>query len=193
MSTVYTELVIKAPFLLVKGFLLGYLQGQNTTFPYFFHRKAGIRRETLGDLVRELLDLDCHTHLCVPEEKLPEFVAALGNVQEVIPMTVESQRRIKSAHSHFSFHLYDENMSAACKDVFHRLPEGVHLEKFNPVESREDLARITDYGKINPYAFEASGEVVGDFDGVMQMYLAIKRCTLHGSILCSEIRLELEK
>jgi len=51
MSTPFTELIIKAPFMLVKGFLLGFMHGRNESFDYFFYRKAGIRRETLTDQI----------------------------------------------------------------------------------------------------------------------------------------------
>ena len=88
METTFTELVIKSPFLLVKGFLMGFMQGRGESFPYFFHRKAGITRETLGEMLRELFAFDSHTHICLPDHVINEFELALKNVEPIIKATV---------------------------------------------------------------------------------------------------------
>ena len=94
MSNTFFKVVIYCPFLLVKGFLLGLMEGSGKDFPYYFHRKVGIERETLGEYVRKVLHMECHTHVCLPQNKIPEFKQALEHVREKIDATVESEREL---------------------------------------------------------------------------------------------------
>lgn len=190
MSTQFSEVVINAPFLLVKGFLMGYIQGSKKDFEYFFHRKHGIKRESMGELMRELFHVECHTHICLPNEIVPEFQASLHNVEHKICADIESVKEIKSASFSFSFHNYNEGQTGLFKELFKAVPADVELLNYNPMELRgEVLIGVSEYGHINQYVYEGNGTVSGDFQGVMDYYLKIKRHTLVDSILCGEIRL----
>ncbi|MBD3223891.1 MAG: hypothetical protein GF313_04130, partial [Caldithrix sp.] len=65
MSRKFSELVIEGPFMLVKGFLVGFLAVKNPEGRYFFHRKAGIRRETFKEFLKDFFELDNYVHLCL--------------------------------------------------------------------------------------------------------------------------------
>ncbi len=193
MSQPFTEVVIEAPFALVKGFLMGFMQGRGKEFPYFFHRKHGIKRETVGEFLKEALHLECTTHLCLPDAVLPEFTAALKGVEDRFGVRIKQQRPIMSASFRFSWHVYSEERSGPCKELFRNLPEGVELLDFRPAELRSSIpAGVAEFSTLNPYCFAGSGTVSGDFEGVMEMFLRIKRSTLCDSILLSEIKLEFE-
>ena len=190
MSTQFSEVIINAPFLLIKGFLMGYMQGAKSDFEYFFHRKHSIKREGVGELMRELFHVECHTHICLPNEIIPAFSAALHNVEHKMCAEIELVKEIKSASFSFSFHNYNESQSGVYKELFKSVPKGVELLNYNPLELRgEALMGVTDYGKINQYVYEGNGSVSGDFQGVMDFYLKIKRHSLVDSILCGEIKL----
>lgn len=190
MSIQFCELVINAPFLLVKGFLVGFMQGRGDSFDYYFHRKSKIERDTLGEFVKEVLHLDCHTHLCLPKDIVPVFRQALENVKGKINAEVLSEKDIQSASFKFSFHLYDEKATGPCKELFRRLPEGVQLVDYYPMELRANhFAGVSEYGRVNPYTFEGSGTVRGEFAGVMKFHRTISEHELGESILCSDIRL----
>jgi len=189
-STSYSELVIKAPFTFVKGFLMGYMQASKNEFHYFFHRKHGIKYEGTGDIMRELLHVECHTHLCLPNDILTEFTNAITNVKHKVNVEIESIKKIKSARFTFSFHNYDENETSGYKDLFRSLPDSVEIQNFSPLELRGDSM---EYGMLNRYTYEGNGTVFGEFDGIIELYLRIKRHHLADSILCSEIKLEFEQ
>lgn len=190
MSQQFSEVVIDAPFLLVKGFLMGYMQGRGSEIPYFFHRKHGIKHETLGEMVKEVLHLECHTHLCLPDSIIPAITEALAAVHDRIRTSIKSEKAIKSASFTFSYHIYSENRSGPCKDVFRNLPEGVELQNYRPAELRSNSpVGIAEFSTINQYCYEGSGSVTGDFEGVMAVYLKIKRHSLCDAVLVSEINL----
>ena len=70
MSQPYSELVLNAPFLLVKGFLMGFMHGRGENFYYFFQHKKSIKRDAMGDMLREVLALECYCSLCLPNYML---------------------------------------------------------------------------------------------------------------------------
>lgn len=190
MATQFSEVIINAPFLLVKGFLMGYMQGSHKEIEYYFHRKHAIKRESMGELMRELFHVECHTHICLPDSIVPELQTALHNVEHKLCAGIESVKSIKSAHFNFSFHNYNEKQTGIFKELFRALPAGVELVNYNPLELRgETLMGVADYTSINQYVYEGSGSVTGDFQGVMDFYEKIKRHSLADSILVGEVKL----
>jgi hypothetical protein len=190
MSNQFTELIIKAPFLFVKGFLLGFMHSRNLNFDYFFHRKSGIKRETLGEHVKELLAIDCYTDLCLPNDIVNDFEKSLKQIDPGIGVTIEDKRQIKDASFTFSFKLYNRESTKICKQIFEYLPPGVTIKNFEPKEIvDEKVIGIHEYAPVHPYIYQGEGEVNGDFNGVMNLFLTIKRSELSNTILCSEINL----
>ena len=103
----FSEIVIKGPFFLVKGFLMGYLYASSKKFEYFFHRKTGIRRETLKDLIKEYFEFESNVHLCMENNVVPKFLSAIENSYEKIGLSVESVKTIQSACFSFSYEIFN--------------------------------------------------------------------------------------
>ncbi|RMF60790.1 MAG: hypothetical protein D6748_03205 [Calditrichaeota bacterium] len=191
MATTYTELIIKAPFLLVKGLLLGFMYGRGEEFPYFFHRKTGIRRETVGEIVRELLVLDTHTFLCLPDAVVDEFAEVVKKAEPVVQCKVVGQRKIAGAEFSFSFECLTQKTANKCKKLLGDLPEGVELVDFNPVEEKHKRrGTIGGYAPAPAYLYKGHGVARGDFGGVIDLYLRIKRSDISDFILCSDVKLK---
>lgn len=53
MNQAFYEVVLEGNFMLVRGFVIGFLSSVKPKGLHFFHRKAGIRRATLKDFLRE--------------------------------------------------------------------------------------------------------------------------------------------
>lgn len=194
MSQKFSHVLMTAPFLVVKGFILGYMQGKEQEFPFFFHHKYGIKHESLGEMMREVLHMECHTHLCLPEAILPELKKALAAVYDRLSITIKSEQLIKSASFSFSYHIYTEERSGACKDLFRVIPDGVALVNHHPTEFRgTGVMSVPEFGKINQYCYEGNGTAKGDFAAIIALYTKIKQHTLCDSVLVSEILLEYEE
>jgi len=76
MSAKFSEIVIEGSFMLVKGFILGFLSSRESTDRYFFHRKVGIRRETFREMLKEFFELDNYAHVCLDNSLVDEFKEA---------------------------------------------------------------------------------------------------------------------
>ena len=190
MKNTYSELVIKAPFLLVKGLLLGFMYGRGTEFNFFFHRKTGIRRETFGELVRELLVLDTHTYLCLPDDVVDDFIAVVRKAEEKVQCKVVGRRKIEGAEFSFDFEFVNPEAAEECKQLLKDLPEGVQLLNFHPEERRDEkMGKIGGYAPSHSYLYRGHGLIKGDFGGVIDLYLKIKRSRVGDMMLCSNVRL----
>ncbi|MBN1543670.1 hypothetical protein JW992_16120 [candidate division KSB1 bacterium] len=192
MSQSYSELVVSAPFLLCKGFLMGFMHGCDKPFDYFFPRKKGVRKESLGEFIRETLDFDVHTHLCLPQSVLDSFRKAVKSAEPIIDMKIESEKEIGQSDFSFSFQIHNEDQAQACRKLIGSAKGKITLENYHPSEiRRENLVAVQEYAPIHPYIFEGHGTARGAFAEVMHFYLSIKKSDLADSILMSELHYEL--
>ena len=119
----FSELVIEGPFLLVKGFILGFLHGSEQEVEYFFHRKHGIKRETFKEFIKELFEFDNHVHVCLDNNIIPKLLKAVGQTKDNIELEVKSVRSIKSANFSFSFEIFNEELAKETKALFEKSPD----------------------------------------------------------------------
>jgi hypothetical protein len=193
MQKSFSELVIEGQFVLVKGFILGFLHGSNQEFDYFFHRKHGIRRETFREFIKEFFEFESHVHVCLDNNVLPEFLTAIEKSKEKIGLEVKSVRAINSANFTFSFQIFNKEMAEETKDIFEKLPESIKLTDYKPIEEvAKDAVGVEGYAPVHSYAAHGSGKAEGNFYNIMELYLKIKRSKSSESIMVSEINLKLE-
>jgi hypothetical protein len=190
----FSEIVIKGPFFLVKGFLMGYLYASSKKFEYFFHRKSGIRRETLKDLIREYFEFENYVHLCMENNVVPKFLSAIEKSYEKIGLSVESVRNIQLARFSFSYEVFSENLSRELKLLFLQEKNGLKIIDYKPTEQKcKDAGGVEGYAPIHSYISEGSGKVEGNFYPVMQLFLSLKKSSASNFITCSDISLQLEE
>ena len=189
MAVTYVELVIKAPFILVKGLLLGFLHGREEPFDYFFHRKAGIRRETIAEAVREIFEIDNYTCVCLPRDVSEEFKVILNKSHNLTGAKIKSEKVIRRAEFTFGFEVFSPRCAEGCKRIFSDLPSDVTLSGYTPSEKKEEGAKLTFYAPAHEYSYRGRGKVEGEFEGAMKLYLKIKRSRLCENILCSDMTL----
>lgn len=189
----YSEVVIQGPFMLVKGFLLGFLSQTKADSKYFFHRKAGIRRETFKELLKELFELEDHVHVCLESALVEPFSKALELYTKITGNEIKSVKPVSGGWFNFSFEVYNKEIAADIRAIFETLPDGVSLEDYFPTEEQDVSASGAEgYAPLHEYVFRARGKVKGDFEGVMDLFLKIKRGELSDAIVCSEVHLEFE-
>ncbi|MEA2062458.1 MAG: hypothetical protein U9P14_02065 [Gemmatimonadota bacterium] len=175
MQAQYTELVISGTFAMVKGFLLGYRCGTGEEFGCFFHRKSGIRRDTLAEMLRDVLELDNLVHLCLEQKAAAGFKRALEKVEPLVGMQIKQERLIREAKFNFSFVINNRQAASEVKEVLSGLPESVELVDYDESESKDERAVVGGYAPRHSYTFKGQGTLEGEFEGVMELYLRVKR------------------
>lgn len=193
MQKSFSELVIEGQFVLVKGFIMGFLHGSDQEFDYFFHRKHGIRRETFKEFIKELFEFESHVHVCLDNNIIPKFLKAIKKSEEKIGLEVRSVRSISSANFTFSFEIFNKELADDIKNVFENSPAGVKVMDYKPIEEvANDAVGVEGYAPVHSFVARGSGTAEGNFYDIMELYLNIKRSKGSESIMCSEINLELE-
>lgn len=191
MNNNFSEIVIQGPFMLAKGFLLGFLSQVKADGKYFFHRKAGIRRETFKELLKEFFELDDYAHICLESALVESFVDASKLYTEVTGNKIKSIKPISGGWFNFSFEMYNRDSAAETREILGALPQGVNLEDYFPIEEQDISATgVEGYAPLHDYLFRGRGKLSGSFAGLMDIYLKIKRSEVCESIVCSEVHLE---
>jgi len=191
MNRKYSELVIKGPFLLVKGFIMGFLSGNGKDSPYYFHRKHGIQRETMKDVLKDVLDVDNYVHLCIATNLYKPFREALQNSASEHALSIESKKDIQSANFHFSMASYNENISKKILNIIQHPTEGAQLKGYKIHKMIDDSSvPLAAYSPVHKYELHTSGMIDGDFSGVMETYNQLRFGEFSESILLSEVSLE---
>ncbi len=190
MSTKFSELVVEGPFTMVKGLLLGFLGCHKPEGKYFFHRKENIRRDTLKEFLKELFELENYVHFCLEDDLVEPFKEAAKLYTEKTGYKIKSLKPIKGGEFSFAAEFFDRKLADEFRKILENLPEGVKLERYFPLEQiNEDGKGIEAYAPLHAYIFRAKGSIGGDFDGVMETYLKIKKSDFRDFVILTPIQL----
>ena len=190
MSTAFSELVVEGPFTMVKGFLLGFLACRKPEGKYFFHRKDNIRRETFGEFVKELFELENYVHFCLEDDVIEPFKTAINLYTKITGYKIKSIKAIKGAEFSFAAEIFNKKIAEGFKEILKNLPEDVKLDDYYPSEQiNKDAKGIESYAPLHEYIFRSKGTITGDFAGLMDLYTKIKRGNLSDFVMLSQIRL----
>ena len=192
MEKTFSEVVIEGPFILVKVFLIGFRTATDP-FTYFFHRKAGIRRETLRDVMVELFELENLVHVCVEDRVVGPLREAVADASQKIGIRLHSVRHIVSAEFRFSFETYNEKIADECSFLTGVLPDGVGRRDYESygAASEDDGVRISLATLAYPFVSGARGVLYGDFESIIELYLRGKRSSVSEHIMTGEVLLTL--
>jgi len=185
---------MEGPFLLVKGFLLGFLAGVKPDGRYFFHRRAGIRRDTFREFIKELFELENYQHLCLQSDLVDRFKEATKLYSKVTGLDIKSVKKIKSARFSFAYELFNEELSKKAKQILESLPDTVKVIDYHPLEIKEEEGKgLESYAPLHDFTARGKGTVTGDFEGVIDLFLKIKRSEFADFVVLTDVKLELEK
>lgn len=189
----HNELVIEGPFLLVKGFLCGFASAYDEGVSYFFHRKSGIRRETMMELVKEWFEFENYVHLCLDAEYVNSFTKQVEKVSEQTGMKIRSNRPILSASFQFEFEIHNREMADKARELIKNLPSTVSFEYFKDHEDEDSTSKgVEMYSPAFEYTYSGKGKITGDFHEVSQLYLRLKRSELINIVNMKKMELAFE-
>lgn len=191
MNQSFFEVVLEGNFMLVRGFVIGFLSAKKTTGLFFFHRKAGIRRETLKEFLREFFEMENHVHFCIESDLIGDFKKAAEYYEKQTGMKIQSVKQIKGATFSFAYEFFNEELSQKAKELLSSLPDGLEIKNYAPIENKDDegIGMEGGYAPLHEFTSKGKGVIEGDFGGVIELFLKIKRSDLSESIICSDVDL----
>lgn len=171
MPKTFSELVIEGPFLFVKGFIMGYKYSCNPNMDFFFHRKAGIKRETLKDVIQEYFELDSHTHVCLENSVIERFAETLKSAEEHIKMRILSRKEIITASFTFHFEVFSLEEGEKIRHIINTIPSTLTLDKFKEEVFTDEKGRgIELYAPLHEYSYTGRGKITGDFADLITLF-----------------------
>ncbi|MGB4549457.1 MAG: hypothetical protein WBI10_11115 [Syntrophales bacterium] len=189
MTETYYEVVVEGSFDLIKGFVLGFLQGRRIEGEAVFSAERHIRRsEGVIQLLRQLTRRGNKSSIIIGRGVGRLLREALERIGDDLDLKVLSVREIKSAHFDFEFRTYAKKAGESLEETFRKLPPGVTLEGFDLKEDVHPEAKgVEAYAPLHHYEIRGKGRVAGDAKAVIDFYDRIEHNEL---IKLGDIRLE---
>jgi len=168
MTKKYYEVAVEGSLDLIRGFVLGFLQGRGIEGEAVFSVERHVRHgEGLGQLLRHLDT----SRLIVGEGVGLQLREALGKASPELDLKVLSIREITGARFDFSFRTYSRKAGEDLKDAFRNPPAGVALQDYAVKEDiREEAKGIEAYAPLHDYEINGSGRATGDAKAVIDYY-----------------------
>jgi len=166
------EIVIEGPFDLIRGFIIGFLEGRKVEGAIIFEREHHIKRESeLEQLLRVIHVEEDRVHMIIEEAIYRLLCEALDNRKHMIKLKIISEREIVRAHFNFTYAAYAKRFGDELKNLFSKMPEGVQLEGYQPEEiERETKDSTAGYAPEHNYEIKAKGRVSGPAHEVIDFY-----------------------
>jgi len=192
MSKKFCEIVVDSPFVLFKGFFMGFLSWYEQRPLYYFHKYEGIRIDTLTEHFKEWLGLETHVHLCVEEKIADKLEDAIAKSFDKLGIAVISNKKIEQADFKFSTGLYDDNLVEKFKEDINQLAgvnTEIHLYESDTIDAGWQDMGVGAINIIPPIHHVFQGDFKGEFEDILIAYRKLKENPL---VKLSDIHLHLE-
>lgn len=192
MEHAFFEVVIDGPQLLVKGFVLGLVEGSGKKGCVLFSRENNIRTETFLEQLLEWTHLHGSlSHLVIEAALLDLVQKGVNETAEILRLQVRSIRKIKAASFDFEYEVYARRYGDDLKGLFAKVPAVLQLSPdYDPKEElHPDNEGIDAYAPLPAYRLRARGTVSGPIDRLVDFYRIVRG---HELIKTGEIVLRLE-
>jgi hypothetical protein len=189
MATTYTEIMINGEPALIKGFVIGFLEGRENHGDTFVEEEGQIEEDSPLDMI---LHFFSHPHLVpvIAELEIVESLCqALQNRKEEIPAEVMSVRDVTGAFFEFQYKTVSEEMGKSLLAFFSNLPDGVQMRAgYQPAEKITPREKVVGaHDPLHHYELKGSGIVQG---GVKEVYRLYRQAGLFEVVELGKLTLE---
>jgi len=178
----YNEVIFEGNFDMIRGFVIGFLEGSKIDGEAIFNEDHHVENEgAFGQLMRLIGIRGDHVHLIVGAGFQELLSEALTKRQHEINIRVVSVREISMAYFDFTYKAFTRELGSELKELFGAIsqnPEGLHMEAgYRPKEEiRPEGKGVETYAPLHEYQLKAAGRIHGpvkdviDFYGVVEHY-----------------------
>ena len=173
MTKSYYEVILKGSFDLIKGFVLGFLEGSGIKGEAIFGQEHHVENESkFGQLMRLIGVKGDEVHCIVGTGIHNLLKDAVGNRQDELDIKILSVREITDAHFDFAYKAFAKEFGNKLKELFGNLPEGLEPgPDYKPKETITPEAKgIEAYAPLHEYEIKANGRIRGPIKAVIDFY-----------------------
>jgi len=173
MNESYFEVIIGGSSDLLKGFVVGFLEGRGVEGDIFFGEDCQIKKESPVGLLMRLTgtrDKSCTVIVGAGLHKL--LTAALEKRQHVIPLHIVQVHEINAASFDVRFKTYSKEVGKEINNLLTHLPDGVTRESgFEMHEKLTPEGRGIDaYAPLHEYELNGKGRISGSVKEIFDLY-----------------------
>jgi hypothetical protein len=159
----YYEVVVEGHDKAIIGLLEGFILGSGKSYVFMTSREAGIKTETLGEIIKEWVTLKSRLHHIIMEEEFyKKMMAALKKTDShfIGEKYVRSARLIVEASFEVETETPSRKHGKEIKETLEKLPSGLQLLNYTPKEQEIPEGKGVElYAPEHDYVFQATGEV----------------------------------
>lgn len=192
-NNTFLEIVVEGPQLLVKGFILGLVEGSYRKGLVLFSRENNIRTETFLELLLEWTHLhNTLTHVVIEGGLLDLIEKGLTATAGDLGLRLRSVKKIREASFDFEYEVYARKYGDDLKGLFAAVPAPLRLSPdYEPKEEvHPEGEEIDAYAPLPAYRLHARGTVFGPIDRLVEFYRIARAVEL---IKTGEIVLKLDE
>ncbi len=178
MNKSYYEVIVEGSYELIKGFVLGFMEGREIRGEATFEEEQHIKVDgTLAQLIRLSGIKGKRVHIIVGAGFYKLVNDAFKNVKERMDLKVVSVREITDAYFAFHYKAFTKELGGELQGLFAALPEGLKIVgDYAPKESLEPEGKgIEAYAPLHAYALSAKGEIHGPAREALDFYRKLER------------------
>jgi len=193
MQTKFTEAVFEGEYNTIRGYIEGFVAAAGKDFRFFICSDSGVEATTLSEHIREWVSLGSRLHHVLMEDELLDGIktalAASGDKGLLNRISIKSSKSVKGASFKFRFTAYGRKYAEEIKEILGRLPVGVNLADYSPVEKMEEECRGVElYTPCHDYVFQGEGVISGPVNLVIPLRGAVEA---HPLMEAEKVRLDL--
>lgn len=181
MTKGYYEVIVEGTLDLVKGFVLGYLEGSGIQGEAIFGEEHHVENESkFGQLMRLLHVKGEQVHLIVGMGLHDLLKEAVSRRKNELKVEIVSVKKITDASFDFSYKAYNKELGETLKEKFGNLPEGLTTEgEYKPSEKINPEGKgVEAYAPLHEYELKAKGRIRGPIKAVINFYGEVEHISM---------------
>ncbi len=172
MKREYCEVVLEGSLDLMKGFMVGVLEGKGIQGEAIFSEHHHVENEsTFGQMLRLIGGRGNRFRLIIDNGFFELFKESLERRKDELALKIVSEKKIKQASFGFRFRAYNRELGDELKTLFGNPPEGLQVKDYNPAEKILPEGKgMEAYAPLHEYEVKATGTIYGPVRDVMDFY-----------------------
>lgn len=192
MNKEYCEMVVEGPLDLVRGFVVGFLEGKGIQGEAIFGEDHHVENEgRFGQMMRLIGVRGNRFHLIIDVGFLKLLEGALERRKGELALKIISEKKISQAFFGFRYRAYTRELGDELMTLFGDPPEGLQVEDYKLKETALPEGKgVEAYAPLHEYEVKATGKIYGPVRDVIDFY---GRAEHHDMVELDSIKLEYDE
>jgi len=192
MNKEYCEVVVEGSLDLVRGFVIGFLEGKGIKGEAIFGEDHHVENEgRFGQMMRLIGVKGNRVHLIVGTGFHKLLEKALEKRKGELALKVISEKKIRQASFGFRYRAYTKELGDELGSLFGDPPGGLQVKDYKPKETVMPEGKgVEAYAPLHEYEVKATGTIYGPISNVVDFYGSAEH---HDMVELDSIKLEYDE